>query len=617
MTVKKRKPAYSKQDLFVVSLSVVLLFACLLPSFLKRMPEVDDAPSLLTGWYLEGAEGRRDSQMPALMRGHEWRGWRLVHVVPEYHHTLAGTNTIAFFSSSSDLSFHLDGEPYEEYRFLPSGYNGDYGAGWFLVLLPDDASGKLLSITPGQHAVLSDHLEIGAVYYGPYAQCVRSVAFFRDVNNTVDTLIIMAGFFLLGLGLYAYKTGGNYPLPVNMGLFALLVSCSELFGVGNLANINTGGSQAGALPMLLIPPAYILILLSEGELLSRREERMFQGIFATSWVFSGFALLASVTVTYDRFSIYFYIVQYFSALTLSIGSSVRAVLVRREPFDVAQLVGRSLLLVGMIVDSVTYLQGDVLRMGQVSRYTTIVYLVISGFFLYRKAVIHERKERAERTRLTVAHMRLMSGQIQPHFIFNTLGAIQSFMRRDPEKAADLMQNFTGYLRYAMRHAEYDELIPFETELQHIRTYMHIEMVRFGDELKVHYDLQVMDFSVPPLTIQPLVENAVKHGVRGREGGGTVTLRTREVRDNVLIEIIDDGIGFNWEEVQRRPRADRLGLYNVQYRLTNELGARMQVDSAPGKGSRVFVSFRRSEESEEEVPAANQTVRTLGEFTKEE
>ena len=595
---KKRQPAYSKKDLFIVSLSVVLLFACLVPSFLKQVPEPEPAKSLNTGWELVGDAGGLPVQEPVLLSGEAWKGKSLVHMVPALHATMVGSSTIAFFTSSSDLSFQLDGEPYEDYRFLPSGFDGDYGAGWFLILLPDDASDKLLSIRPGERATATENLEIGAFFYGPYAECVRSVAFYRQFNNALDLLTAVAGVFLLGLGFYAFKTGGNYPLPVNVGIFALLVACSQLFGVSNLANINTGGPQAGALPLLLIPPSYILILLSEEELLSNREERMFQGIFATSWVFSGFALLASVTVTYDKFSIYFYIVQYFAVLVLSIGSAIRAIVVRRELFDIGQLVGRSCLLVGFLLDTATYFRGDALRMGQAARYSTILYLAISGFFLYRKAVIHVRKERAEKAQLTVAHMRLMSGQIQPHFIFNTLGAIQSFMRRDPEKAAELMQNFTGYLRYAMRHAEYDELIPFETELQHIRTYMNIEKARFGDELTVVYDLRTLDFSVPPLTIQPLVENAVKHGIRGRAGGGTVTLRTREVRDNILIEIIDDGVGFNMEEVKRRPRADRLGLHNVQYRLANELDARMQIDSMPGRGTRVFVTFLRSADETE-------------------
>ena len=146
-----------------------------------------------------------------------------------------------------------------------------------------------------------------------------------------------------------------------------------------------------------------------------------------------------------------------------------------------------------------------------------------------------------------AKIKLMLSQIQPHFMYNSLSAISTLITIDPEKAQEALDRFTAYLRANISSLSAEKLIPFEDELQHIETYVALEKLRFNNRINVVYDIQTKNFSVPPLTIQPLVENAIKHGILKKLEGGTVTLRTLEVSEAFIFfaVIILSVIMLNW------------------------------------------------------------------------
>ena len=123
-------------------------------------------------------------------------------------------------------------------------------------------------------------------------------------------------------------------------------------------------------------------------------------------------------------------------------------------------------------------------------------------------------------RLQESQLELMMGQIQPHFIFNTLSSIRTLVMVDPPIAYDMIYDFSNYLRANVDNVTNLEGIPFASEVSHIKSYVNIEKVRFGDRLSMEYDIQIDSFIVPPLSIQPLVENAIKHGVCRKPEGGT-------------------------------------------------------------------------------------------------
>ncbi|NPC98259.1 sensor histidine kinase [Nocardioides sp. zg-DK7169] len=201
---------------------------------------------------------------------------------------------------------------------------------------------------------------------------------------------------------------------------------------------------------------------------------------------------------------------------------------------------------------------------------------------------------ASRTRLMEAEVRALRAQISPHFIYNSLGAIASFVRTDPDRARELLLEFADFTRYSFRrHGEYTTLAE---ELRSIERYLLLEQARFGDRLEVTLSIapEVLPVAVPFLCIQPLVENAVRHGLEGSDGGGRIQITASDRGQECVIEVEDDGIGEDPDRVRRALAGDgdgdAVGLGNVDARLRNAYGDEhgLVVETAPGAGTRVIV-----------------------------
>ncbi|MGH3665619.1 MAG: histidine kinase, partial [Egibacteraceae bacterium] len=199
----------------------------------------------------------------------------------------------------------------------------------------------------------------------------------------------------------------------------------------------------------------------------------------------------------------------------------------------------------------------------------------------------------ERQLAADAKLDALRAQINPHFLFNTLNTIASKARTDPEEARQLLLRLSDFFRYSIRQGGH--FADFGQEYFYVRTYLALEQARFGDGLQVHYDVdpQVLGVQVPVLTIQPLVENAVKHGLAAKVGGGTVTLRARvdPLSRVTMVQVRDDGAGMDAETVDQVLAGDvegGIGLRNISERLASLFGERYRLDvhSQPGKGTTV-------------------------------
>ena len=186
---------------------------------------------------------------------------------------------------------------------------------------------------------------------------------------------------------------------------------------------------------------------------------------------------------------------------------------------------------------------------------------------------------------------MMLSQIQPHFIFNVLGTIRGLCRQDPDQAWRALGDFSAYLRANMNALTNTNLIPFGMELSHVEAYLRLEQMRMGDRLKVVYDIQEKVFAIPPLTLQPLVENAVKHGLFYKKEGGTVTIRSERSERGIVLTVQDDGIGF--EAAAQAPdflQRQHHGMENVRSRVEKMMSGSLRVESHPDRGSIVTLEF---------------------------
>ena len=183
-------------------------------------------------------------------------------------------------------------------------------------------------------------------------------------------------------------------------------------------------------------------------------------------------------------------------------------------------------------------------------------------------------------------------QLQPHFIYNVLNSIYHLCARDPKLAQEAVDKFSDYLRNNMKSIEQKEPIPFEEEYQHIQTYLSLEKIRFRT-LEIIYDIDIVNFMLPPLTVQSLVENAVKHGVTKKRGGGSVTISTRETEDAYLVMVADTGVGFDLERYSEDGKV-HIGIRNVRERLKNMVNGTLTITSVPGEGTTAVVTIPKKE-----------------------
>lgn len=197
--------------------------------------------------------------------------------------------------------------------------------------------------------------------------------------------------------------------------------------------------------------------------------------------------------------------------------------------------------------------------------------------------------------LTEAHADIMLSQIQPHFLYNTLTAIRELCLTDPPSAVDAITDFSLFLRANIASLSNREPIPFEQELDHVRTYLALEQRRFGDRLHITYDVQTADFTLPALSLQVLVENAVRHGVTQRREGGTVCIAVREDEGAVVATVADDGVGFDTRMLSVERRNGGIGLTNVRARVEALCNGSLEVHSTPGAGTTVAIRLPRTPE----------------------
>ena len=202
------------------------------------------------------------------------------------------------------------------------------------------------------------------------------------------------------------------------------------------------------------------------------------------------------------------------------------------------------------------------------------YIVLCFVQCYIVAIRYRQAQKTE--------MGLLRSQIRPHFIHNSLATIISVSRKDSERSRELLMDFSSYLRSCYDYEDMDEFIPLEQELEFVHAYIALEQARFGEKLKVEYRLDVSDIMVPPLILQPLVENSFIHGLREKEGGGTVTIYTSRIdNQNVRIGVVDDGIGMSKKPKTASERKG-IGIININRRLS-KLYHRQLIYKTPKNG----------------------------------
>ena len=230
---------------------------------------------------------------------------------------------------------------------------------------------------------------------------------------------------------------------------------------------------------------------------------------------------------------------------------------------------------------------------------TAAEMIVYYFFL---AAINysEAQESAYKSRIELEQQRnkLLVAQIQPHFIFNSLVTIQSLCYTDGEAAAEYIDVFGDYLRANIDSLSSDELISFESELDHINHYVTLEKASTDVDFTIIYELHIRKFNIPPLTIQPIVENAIKHGaLTRRDGSGVVKIKTEEQDGSIIITVTDNGAGKNAALTEKQKQHRSVGIENARQRLELQCGGTLEVEISDS-GARSVIIIPKNTETED-------------------
>ena len=235
--------------------------------------------------------------------------------------------------------------------------------------------------------------------------------------------------------------------------------------------------------------------------------------------------------------------------------------------------------------------------GVSSKYIFIVFFVAAMVMVLKiipnninalaKAKELETEKMVLNAQLAESRISTMMSQIRPHFIYNTLGSIEQLCELDPPKAGKLVHNFAKYLRGNFGELDNPKPILMSREMEHVHYYISIENVRFPD-MTFSFEIKSEDFSLPALTVQPIVENAIKHGLMKLQKGGTIRVISYETDTDYCISVEDDGVGFDTSKLLDDKK--HIGIRNIRDRLKVMVGGTLEIESTQGVGTKVLITI---------------------------
>ena len=218
---------------------------------------------------------------------------------------------------------------------------------------------------------------------------------------------------------------------------------------------------------------------------------------------------------------------------------------------------------------------------------TVLKLIPSNINAARKAKELEMEKIVLNAELSESRISTMMSQIRPHFIYNTLGSIEQLCMLDPPKAGNLVHNLAKYLRGNFGELDNPKPILMSQEMEHVHHYISIENVRFPD-MTFTFEMNSEDFYIPALTVQPIVENAIKHGLMKLTKGGTITVVSYETDEDYCVSVVDDGVGFDTNATIDNRK--HLGLRNIRERLRVMVNGTLEIESTVGVDTKVLIKI---------------------------
>ena len=420
-----------------------------------------------------------------------------------------------------------------------------------------------------------------------------------DWNNVIIFSIIIAAIIISGFGLWAAVAMPG-PDRWNKRFFRNYFIILFLGGISGLVDVTLAGDSSLSallyisiaflecmilsLPLLMMS-VYLLHICGK-DLRSNWLWRTVLGMWAVFLIllfaisFNAYSTFTAADSQYYRVPLYtFMLLALVAILALDFAGMIRY----RKRLTHKEFLGFSIALLPMMAALIIQIFFDAYALLDISYVTAA--LVMYSFILsdqVERELSYLREIANQRASITVLRMR-------PHYIYNTLMSIYSLCNIDPQRARQVTMDFTNYLRKNFDAVASDSTIPFSAELEHTRAYLAVEQAQYEEQLVVEYDTPFTFFRLPPLTLQPLVENAVKHGMNPDEGPLHISISTRQTDSGAEITVKDDGPGFDPSDENK----SHTTLTNIRQRLEMMSGGILQITSGKGGGTVVTVKIPKA------------------------
>ena len=558
------------------------------------LPE-GDIVEMSEGWLYTDAGGSM-RRLRNLHRNVKPAPGQAIHIENTFPETLGDGMFLCFRSSQQSVRVFVDEKEIYEYDETQSRlFSKATPSAWNFVPLPPGAAGKTVALEMSSpYAQNSGQLH--PVYLGSYSAVELYI-----VNMQLPQFIISIAMSLLALTLFLVsfwlmKSKETRHVLHSLALFILLVGI-WVFGESKMpytfSLFNLMESSLVFYAVFLMPMPYLDYMQYR---LHPRRKKVLSVLY--------YAALANVAVCtlLQIFQVADLIELLPAAHVMIILTAIYTIfalvsdgLKSAEQRDWLELAGMIVLCICVAAELGLFYGNNFSITGTIVPLGILVYLMLLSLSTVRNLMRQSAEAARLGRELQESQDRLLVSQIKPHFVYNTLGAIQAYIMKSPNTAYKMVQDFSDYLRANIQSITNDEPIPFATELKHVLAYTDIELIRFRNRIQVVYEIGPADFFILPLTVQPLVENAIKHGLCGKVEGGTVWIRTQEHERDFTVTVEDNGIGFDVSELGKKEGS--VGLTNTQNRLKLRMNAETVIFSMPGQGTRVKVILPKEKTAE--------------------
>ena len=604
---KNKLRAFNKSHLQVVGILLLLFLAVFLLWFYNST-STQAVPALIAQVYFDGEYKVADGDWHKITEGEHipatdgdvtLRGnFHMRAPDGEYVGIYRGELPIAFYTNHINLTI-IEGEPFVMDMENPLYGRSACGVNWTAHTLTSDSEDTIEIIVHNPHefgneTAVDELLSSMALWAGiDFEQGILAEG--EPVRNA-GMLLILVSIVFLGIALFStlihVKKSGIVWLLGLVVLFAGAYTTYNAGGVSFWSESIVSNTTVLCFSMML----YMLFLLMSISYLLK-STKIIGEITAVLLALTD-AVFFVLPIVSD---VYFYDTLVWWAAVQIIANVIFLVCVVKEFIESKTkerwlYAGVTLPLFAFVVD-VVGIELGAWRGGVISQYVFILLFSIAMITVLKfipqsinaatKAKELEMEKIVLNAQLSESRISTMMSQIRPHFIYNTLGSIEQLCKLDPPKAGELVHNFAKYLRGNFGELDNPKPILMSQEMEHVHHYISIENVRFPD-MTFSFEMNSDDFHIPALTVQPIVENAIKHGLMKLQKGGVIHVVTYETDTEYCISVEDDGVGFDTGALLDDRK--HVGLRNIRERLKVMVNGTLEIESTVGVGTKVVVKI---------------------------